>query len=413
MSNSILSDRKMPFCPGCSHGPSVKFLATALLEGGFDPLDVILVSDIGCCGLVDPLFNTHTIHGLHGRAPALAMGVAMGLNDPGKKVIAVQGDGGATIGLQHVLEASRRNLDITLILLNNLIYGMTGGQVSGLSTQLFKSDKHIADEAPPFDISQLAHVAGAALTIRVNNPKEISPAVLEALKTPGFTVVEISSMCQQYGVKKVADLEKYTRPNIHLTRHPKLPKLDPTTKPSLFNLENTLAINHTSKLPGRMGVLLAGSAGGGIQSAAKLLAEAAMISGLSATMKGEYPITVGTGFSMAEVILSKDEINYTGLEKPDLIIVVSEDGFAKIQPRIAPDSVILMDKAIKADRYEHLVKLDFVGKGGKKGAALSAITHWFETSGVLAVEALQEVAAKSRHSDNLLSIIDQSRQVEA
>ena len=101
MKNSMLSGLDMPFCPGCSHGPSVKFLSNALEECGYSPLDVILVSDIGCCGLVDPLFSTHTIHGLHGRAPALAMGVALGLNDRSKKIIAIQGDGGATIGLQH------------------------------------------------------------------------------------------------------------------------------------------------------------------------------------------------------------------------------------------------------------------------------------------------------------------------
>lgn len=411
--NSILSGIKMPFCPGCSHGPSVKFLSAALEEGGYDPLDVVLVSDIGCCGLVDPLFNTHTIHGLHGRSPALAMGVSLGLNDPSKKVIAIQGDGGATIGLQHLLEAARRNLDITLILLNNLIYGMTGGQVSGLSTQSFKSDRHIQDDAPPFDICQLAHVAGAAMAIRVSNPKETSSAILEALNTPGFAIVEISSLCQQYGAKKVADLEKYSRPDVHLTRHVVVQQEQATLKPSLFNQENALAVNHSSKLEGRIGILIAGSAGGGVQSAAKLLAEAAMISGLSSTMKGEYPITVGTGFSVAEVIIAKDQINYTGLESPDVVIVVSEDGFAKVIGRITSNSDVYLDKSIKYNGEKQVHIGDFSGAGGKKGAALSAIAHWMQKSGLIETAALRDVALRSRHSENLLAIIEQSQAVEA
>jgi pyruvate/2-oxoacid:ferredoxin oxidoreductase beta subunit len=72
-------------------------LAKVLEEAGYGTKDLVIVSDIGCSGLVDPLFATHTIHGLHGRSPALGLGVAMGLNDkPGKKVVTFIGDGGAT-----------------------------------------------------------------------------------------------------------------------------------------------------------------------------------------------------------------------------------------------------------------------------------------------------------------------------
>ena len=409
----MLSGLKMPFCPGCSHGPSVKFLAAALEEGGYEPLDVVIVSDIGCCGLVDPLFNTHTIHGLHGRSPALAMGVALGLNNPDKKVIAVQGDGGATIGLQHLLEAARRNLDITLVLLNNLIYGMTGGQVSGLSTQSFKADKHIDDDAPPYDICQLAHVAGAALTTRVSDPKEVTGAIQEALRTPGFALVEISSLCQQYGATKVAELQAYVRPEVNLKRQIKIVKPTSEKKNSLFSIENSLAVSFSSGLEGRLGILLAGSAGGGVQSAAKLLAETAMISGLSSTMKGEYPITVGTGFSVAEVIVSREEINYTGLESPDLAIIVSEDGYRKVKDRLSPETTVFIDQSIACEGLELLQKANFSHMGGKKGAALAAVAYWLRSSGLLSIEALAEVASRKRHANKLLALIEKSHGVEA
>ena len=109
VTEKMLTDTKMPFCPGCGHGVCVRSISNSLEELGYKPKNVVIVSDIGCSGLVDPLFTTHTIHGLHGRAPALGLGVSLGLDNPDKKIIVIQGDGGATIGLQHVLEAARKS----------------------------------------------------------------------------------------------------------------------------------------------------------------------------------------------------------------------------------------------------------------------------------------------------------------
>jgi len=149
---TFLTDKKFPFCPGCGHGISIHALNKALKELNYNPKDIIVVSDIGCSGLIDPLFATHTIHGLHGRSPALGIGVAMGLSTNNKKkIIAFIGDGGSTIGLQHILEDARRNVDMTLIVLNNLLYGMTGGQISGLSTKKYKEIIDFEQDIPPFE----------------------------------------------------------------------------------------------------------------------------------------------------------------------------------------------------------------------------------------------------------------------
>jgi pyruvate/2-oxoacid:ferredoxin oxidoreductase beta subunit len=170
----ILTGKKFPFCPGCGHGIAIRQLAKVLQDLGYKPKDLVIVSDIGCSGLIDPLFATHTIHGLHGRSPDLGLGVAMGLNEKkGKKVITFIGDGGATIGLQHILEAARRNVDMTLIVLNNLVYGMTGGQISGLSTAKYKEIIDFEKDVPQFDIVKLAHASGARYAARVNTPKQI------------------------------------------------------------------------------------------------------------------------------------------------------------------------------------------------------------------------------------------------
>lgn len=402
----MLSGVKPPFCPGCSNVSSVKYMSKALTECGYDPLDVIMVSDIGCSGLVDPLFNTHTIHGLHGRSAGLATGVVLGLENPNKKVVVIQGDGGATIGLQHLLEASRRNINMTLIVINNLIYGMTGGQISGLSTNEFKTDKHVSDDAPPFDICQLAHQAGATYVTRVNQPKQVTAKLVEAFQSPGFSLVEISSLCQPYGAKKIEQLANWIKEEVELINSNPVGKVHKKETRSLLQESMFLKPMFESAIEDRIGMAIAGSAGGGVQSAAKLLAQAGILSGLSTSMKGEYPITVGTGFSVAEVILSKKEINYTGLENPDIFIIVSDNGLVKVKSRIGKNARLLMDASVTISDDINAEPFDFNKMAGKKGAALCAISHWIEESGLMDINALKEAARRHKHSDDFLKAID-------
>jgi 2-oxoglutarate ferredoxin oxidoreductase subunit beta len=99
----FLTDGELPFCKGCGHSQVTKNTEKALAKLGFNPLDVILVTDIGCHGIIDKFFLTHTVHGLHGRAVAIAGGISLGMSEPGKKIIVFIGDGGATkIGRAHV-----------------------------------------------------------------------------------------------------------------------------------------------------------------------------------------------------------------------------------------------------------------------------------------------------------------------
>jgi len=405
MEQAILTKTPMPFCPGCGHAPSVISISKALKELGFSPLDVVMVSDIGCAGLVDPLFNTHTIHGLHGRSSALAFGVTHGLNDPSKKVMVILGDGGATIGLQHLLESARRNANMTVLVLNNLIYGMTGGQVSGLSTNEFKDDRHIADETPPFDVVRLAHEAGAAYSARVTSHKNFVNIISTAFTTPGFSLVEISSLCQPYGAAKMTELTSWTEEEEVYTnkRRELAPPLIETS--SLIRDKDVIQPSFSSKIENRYGVILAGSAGGGVQAAGKLLANTGIISGLESTMKGEYPITIGTGFSVAEVILSRDKINYTGLVHPDLAIILTIDGLEKIKDKLTPDTKIIADSKLQLEAYNDVTYLEFGKIGGKKGAVFSAMTYWMEKEGLISKEALKAAASGHKYSDSLLGTI--------
>ena len=414
--------KQMPYCPGCGHQTATNNIVKALEKMGLSPLDVVIVSDIGCNSILDPLLTCHTIHGLHGRASALAMGVSMGLGMSDKKVIAIQGDGGATIGLQHLLEASRQNIALTLIIHNNMVYGMTGGQISGLSSSEFKSVKLPEEsEIPPYDICKLTYQAGASYSSRIIAHGDFSDKLVEAFETKGFSVVEIVGLCPAYGIKKIKELNKipFKEKTLKNTRAQlKVQKLNPDKSTSLFDSmpHVTAKTRDESNLPVSLGdkqtqikIIIAGSAGEGIQSAAELLAFAAMKSGLKSTKKGEYPITVGTGFSVAEVILSTEEINYTGIESPDVLIITSNDGLEKTKANISDNTYLITDDSLDISGCltgKEAIAKNFRKISGRKGAALTAIAFWLQQSKLFPLETLKAVAKTSKHADKIMPALE-------
>ncbi len=413
MSENILIGKPSPFCPGCGHQVVTNDLARAFQQLEMNPLDIILVSDIGCCGLVDGLVGCHTIHGLHGRAPALALGVSLGLDNPDKKIIVIQGDGGATIGLQHILEAARQNVDLTLIVENNMVYGMTGGQISGLSSEAFKAERMPdARGIPPYDLCQLTHTAGAAFSARVFVGGKIRDILQTAIATPGFSLVEIVDMCPSHGVRKVKDLKALADYPETILRNDRSPVKPPThhTESLLKNL-NEITPEFQSPLVNRLHIIIAGSAGEGIQLSGDLLATAAVSAGLYATKKGEYPITVGTGFSVAEIILSREPIHYTGIEIPEVVFILSQDGYAKVKHRIDEKTLVIADSSLKIDAFPRLVPGEFRKFAGKKGAALSALRYWLDEQPVIPVEALVRIASRHKYAENLLTALKSSEKM--
>ena len=409
--NTYLTDKKFPFCPGCGHGISINALNKALQELNYGPNDVIVVSDIGCSGLIDPLFATHTIHGLHGRSPALGLGVAMAVaQKQNKKVIAFIGDGGATIGLQHILEAARRNVDMTLIVLNNLLYGMTGGQISGLSTQKFKEIIDFEKDIPPFDLIQLTHASGARFAIRVNAPNKIKDTLKKAIETEGFSIVEAASLCPSYGMKKMNELIEVVADEEIFEHQRPATKIKDKETTSLIAQTATIPHKYKADLKERKGILIAGSAGGGAQSVARFLAMAGMYAGLDTTMKGEYPITVGTGFSVAEVIFDHQPINYTGLEKPDYFIIVTEDGLNKVKNKLHKDAKIYIDDKLVTDelkaKFPGLIAVPFGKMANRKSTALAATTYVLNKEQILPIEALKEAVSTHRLKDIFIDVIE-------
>jgi 2-oxoglutarate/2-oxoacid ferredoxin oxidoreductase subunit beta len=409
MTGRFLSTENLPFCKGCGHGLVANAIEKALgrMEN-LDPLDLIVVTDIGCIGIIDKQFKAHTVHGLHGRSAALATGISMGLDDPRKKIIVFIGDGGATIGLHHILEAAHRNIDMTVLVHNNMLYGMTGGQPSGLTPCGFRTAT-MPDGRPDrgMDICRLVHSAGAAYARRIYALGDITDTIEEAFRVKGFSLLETVEICPSYGVKfnpgkKLQELTEEAGLEPVLLRNDSRSPFCTLQKDSTHSLLQSvprLPVQFRHGLKNRLSLILAGSAGEGVQSTAEILARAAISSGLSVTKKGSYPVTVGVGFSLAELIVSTEEIDYTGISSIDAALVTSRDGLERGMPKIAAmdSGTVYMDSSLETpDSSARFVLRDYRAPLGSKSACLLSAAHLVKETGFIPMEAFLQALASSR-----------------
>jgi len=195
----LRTKKKFPhvWCPGCSNGIVLGDIIRAVDEIGIERDNIVMVSGIGCSSRMPVYVDFNTLHTLHGRAIAFATGIKM--YKPKLKVIVVTGDGDATaIGGNHFIHAARRNIDLTVVLINNNIYGMTGGQFSPTTpTDDIATTAQFGNIDPNFDICKLAIGAGATYVARSTayHVIESQRMIKEALLHPGFSLVEIISAC--------------------------------------------------------------------------------------------------------------------------------------------------------------------------------------------------------------------------
>ena len=192
------------WCPGCGHGTVLNALLRAFDRMNINKNNVVMVSGIGCSSRITGYVDVHTLHTLHGRALSFATGVKM--SRPELTVIVPMGDGDAlSIGGNHFIHAARRNIDLTAIVMNNQIYGMTGGQFSPL-TDLTKTGTTtpFGNIDPAFDIVNLAITAGASFVARTTafHAPQIADILIEAIAHKGFSVVEILTQCPTYFGRK-------------------------------------------------------------------------------------------------------------------------------------------------------------------------------------------------------------------
>ena len=213
--------KKTTTCPGCGNGIVAQAILRSIDELELNMDDFVFVSGIGCSAWIpSPLFAADTLHTTHGRPVAFATGVKLGR--PESHVMVASGDGDLTaIGGNHLVHAARRNIDITVVLVNNGIYGMTGGQTApttprGLTTitSPFGSMEH------PLNISEMITAAGAPYVARWTtfHPRQLTRSIKKGIRKKGFALIEAVSQCPvRFGrvskIGKAVNILKYFKEN--------------------------------------------------------------------------------------------------------------------------------------------------------------------------------------------------------
>ncbi len=217
-----LRDLKLPFCPGCGIPTIMNTFLRAVHELGYENLNnFVFCSGIGCSSWIpSPYFNADSIHTPHGRSIPVATGIK--LLHPKLNVVVFGGDGDIVgIGMSHFIHAARRNLDILVIMVNNMVYGMTGGQVA--PTTPFKTKTATTPYGSfeqPLDATRLAVAAGACYSARwtTAHSNDLKESIKKAIQTKGFRFIEVVSQCptaygRRAGFKNIAEMLKWFKEN--------------------------------------------------------------------------------------------------------------------------------------------------------------------------------------------------------
>ncbi len=369
-----MKEVELPFCPGCGHSQILPQLDKAMAKLNLDPQKTVLVTDIGCVGLSDQYFNVNAFHGLHGRSITYACGLKMA--NPELTVIVLMGDGGLGIGGAHFINAARRNIDITVIIFNNFNFGMTGGEHSVTTPFGGKTaTTYLGNIEYPLDACSLVKAVNGGFAARTTVfDKNLSDLIAEAISFKGFSVVDVWEYCTAYYVprnelnkeKMLKLLETYGFETgiVHKVERKEYIEAYKETylnQPQKQLKQISLETEFENNLVKKTGIIIAGAAGQKVKSSATVFGSSAILSGLYATQKDDYPITIMTGHSVSEIILDKKEINYTGIDNPDYIIVIAPEGLAKVKKLIEKmdeGSTILIDEQLKQLLPETKAKIE-------------------------------------------------------
>jgi pyruvate/2-oxoacid:ferredoxin oxidoreductase beta subunit/Pyruvate/2-oxoacid:ferredoxin oxidoreductase gamma subunit len=367
----------MPFCPGCGHQTILKALDQALVSVQWDPHQVVIVTDIGCVGLSDKYFLTNAFHGLHGRSITYATGIK--LANPELHVIVLIGDGGCGIGGNHLINAARRNVGISVLVANNFNFGMTGGQHSVLTpNKAITSTTRTGNLERPLDLCATVGVCGAGFVARSTVFDQALPELIaRAIQHDGFALIDIWELCTayfspnnqfrkrdmmellEYGGFATGVLEENDRPEYAQAYRRAMRE----ERDKVPDRGKALEPRFKGQLKGRLKVMIAGAAGGRVRSTGHLLGQGALLSELYATQRDDYPITVMTGHSVCEVILDTGPIGYTGVTRPDVLILIAQEGRSKATPKLAAmtpqDRAYVASDLLPVETAAHIVPLDF------------------------------------------------------
>ena len=201
-----LREDRLPhiFCPGCGNGAVMNAFLEAMEKADMSLDNIAMVSGIGCSSRIPGYVKCDSLHTTHGRAITFATGLKVANKE--RDVVVFTGDGdAASIGGNHLIHAARRNINLTVICINNNIYGMTGGQISPTSPKgSFGTTAPYGNHDTPFKLAELVAAAGATYsarwtTVQIEN---LVTSIKDGLKNPGFSFIEVVTLCPTYYGRK-------------------------------------------------------------------------------------------------------------------------------------------------------------------------------------------------------------------
>jgi 2-oxoglutarate ferredoxin oxidoreductase subunit beta len=428
--DSLLNAARPPvFCPGCGHERITHTLDKAFQSMGLSGERIALVSDIGCSGLFDTFFHTHAFHGLHGRALTYAAGLK--LAQPELTVVVTMGDGGQGIGGAHLLAACRRNLDLTLLVLNNFNFGMTGGQYSATTPPEAAVGSGFLNRLErPLDICGVARAAGAPYVVRCSAYRsDVADVIRKAIEFKGFSMVDIWGICPGRFSKRNRLTPKAIDEALARLA-PADGRVPENQRREFGNHYRELAASQKAVPPpqafvarfmpvsrDRQEVIMLGSAGQRIITAGEILCLAGLQAGLNATQKNDYDITVLRGPSISEMILSPREIDYTGIDRPTVAVALGPEGVArrkKIFVDFAETGIVIQAAGVDVPAGRSRIhRVDLKGQGFKgTDWALASLGVMAKLGVVIGPEMLEAALVARFKGDALAGALEIVRKVE-
>ncbi len=394
------------YCPGCGHGLAHKFLAEAIDELGIQDRTVA-ISPVGCSVFLYYYFDVGNSQAAHGRAPVVALGHKFA--NPEAVVISYQGDGDlASIGLAETIATAQLGAPITVIFVNNAIYGMTGGQMAPTTLmgqtsttspagrneyngQPMKMAELIAGLDGPIYVERVA-LFGAKQRIKAK--KAIRKAIKNQVEGRGYSFIEVLAECPTHLKMSPEETESWVKDFMEPV-YPLGVKKDLATEPWFkrnppsFKGEKILSLcGATSEHPERfcqgfpthlalndVSLKLAGSGGDGAQTAAMLIARAAINEGFDATCIPSYGPESRGGTSYADVHVAEEEVLNPGSHDPQILLAFNAPSLAKFGPSVRKGGYIIYDSSVvnelpELDPSIKLIPVPFTGIATDLGKAV-------------------------------------------
>ncbi len=367
------------YCPGCGHGLAHKYLSEAITELGIQDR-TIAISPVGCSVFLYYYFDVGNSQAAHGRAPAVALGHK--LANPESIVISYQGDGDlASIGIAEIIHAAQLGVPISVIFINNAIYGMTGGQMApttlpGQVSATCPEGRGIMEGQPMKVAEVIAKLDGPIYVERTalfdqksrkRTKKAIHKALTLQMEGRGFSFVEVLAECPTHLKMTPTEAENWVKESMVpmfplgvVKDEEREPWFD-RPKPK-FEAEKMIDLLEASKLddptprfgdgfpehldPAEVSLKLAGAGGDGAQTAALLLAKAAINEGHDSTHIPSYGPESRGGTSYADVHVAKDEVLSPASPEPHVLMAFNAPSLAKFGPSVRENGIVIYDSSV-------------------------------------------------------------------